>query len=283
MEGPSAVDFDLTSDDIACKGGSGFINLSHIRGDYNSEFLMRISRKGEAGIKHSYTLSNIDYNFTLEFPRNPDNNPLLPGDYLVELVQRQNACPNIDISELIAAIGDTISSWPNHATGSASIVITPSGDGPYEARIKSLRSLFVHQDTINRGWVEAIVDTYDRRYYGIEFKDLYAGTYMVEVKDGNGCLIPLEVVVDYNKTIFIPNIFTPNADNHNDIFYIRNLPDSDARLLVTNRWGAKVFETESYQNNWTGGSLADGIYYYRLVVGQETYTGWVEIWRGANP
>jgi len=79
--------------------------------------------------------------------------------------------------------------------------------------------------------------------------------------------------------LFVPNIFTPNGDNSNDTFFIRNLP-ANSKLVITNRWGKQVFSSNNYQNNWTGDDVTDGVYYYQLVVEGERYTGWVEIMRG---
>jgi len=79
--------------------------------------------------------------------------------------------------------------------------------------------------------------------------------------------------------IFIPNIFTPNGDGANDLFEIRNLPSS-VKLIITNRWGKQVFSASDYQNNWTGDNVVDGVYYYRLIVNDESLTGWLEIMRG---
>lgn len=79
--------------------------------------------------------------------------------------------------------------------------------------------------------------------------------------------------------LFVPNIFTPNGDNSNDTFFIRNLP-TNAKLVITNRWGKQVYTSNNYQNNWTGDDATDGVYYYQLVVDGQKYTGWVEIMRG---
>jgi len=79
--------------------------------------------------------------------------------------------------------------------------------------------------------------------------------------------------------LFVPNIFTPNGDNSNETFFIRNLP-ANAKLVITNRWGKQVFSSTNYQNNWTGDDVTDGTYFYRLVIEGEAFTGWVEIMRG---
>jgi gliding motility-associated-like protein len=78
--------------------------------------------------------------------------------------------------------------------------------------------------------------------------------------------------------IYIPNIFTPNGDGFNDTFVIKHLPPN-AILKITNRWGKEVYSSDDYQNDWTGGDVSDGIYYYRLVVEGKSINGWVEILR----
>ncbi|MCW5911168.1 MAG: gliding motility-associated C-terminal domain-containing protein [Cyclobacteriaceae bacterium] len=79
--------------------------------------------------------------------------------------------------------------------------------------------------------------------------------------------------------LYVPNIFTPNGDNLNETFFIRNLP-SNSKLVITNRWGKQVYTSSNYQNDWNGDDATDGVYYYQLVVDGQRYTGWVEIMRG---
>lgn len=79
--------------------------------------------------------------------------------------------------------------------------------------------------------------------------------------------------------LFIPNVFTPNGDGSNDLLVIRNLP-ANSQISITNRWGKEVYSSTDYKNDWTGGDTVDGVYYYRLRVADQTYTGWLEIMRG---
>lgn len=65
----------------------------------------------------------------------------------------------------------------------------------------------------------------------------------------------------------IPNLFTPNGDGINDRFVIRGLQQySQRELIVLNRWGTQVYSSRNYNNDWNGGSLPDGTYYYVLKV-----------------
>ena len=77
----------------------------------------------------------------------------------------------------------------------------------------------------------------------------------------------------------VPNLFTPNGDDLNDRFEIRNLP-AGCRLVVKDRWGKEVFESDSYQNSWDGKDQDPGTYFWHLEIpGQEGKSGWVELQR----
>ncbi|MBN9299356.1 MAG: gliding motility-associated C-terminal domain-containing protein [Filimonas sp.] len=63
----------------------------------------------------------------------------------------------------------------------------------------------------------------------------------------------------------IPNVITPNSDGHNDKFVIDGLelyPENE--LIIFNRWAANVYQQKNYKNDWDGGSLNAGTYYYTL-------------------
>ena len=63
-------------------------------------------------------------------------------------------------------------------------------------------------------------------------------------------------------TITIPNVMTPNGDGRNDYFVIRNLRQYDYRhLIIKNRWGRTVYESDQYNNDWDGRGVSDGVYY----------------------
>lgn len=61
--------------------------------------------------------------------------------------------------------------------------------------------------------------------------------------------------------------FTPNGDGENDYFEIPGLlsyPDNE--LVVFNRYSDRVYHKRGYANDWNGGALPEGIYYYLLTV-----------------
>jgi gliding motility-associated-like protein/uncharacterized repeat protein (TIGR01451 family) len=84
--------------------------------------------------------------------------------------------------------------------------------------------------------------------------------------------------------LIIPNVFTPNGDGKNEKFDIGGLDKyPSSTLYVYNRWGAMVYQSKDYRNNWTGTGLNAGSYFYTLEVkkadGTRVYKGWVEILR----
>lgn len=63
--------------------------------------------------------------------------------------------------------------------------------------------------------------------------------------------------------IEIPNIFTPNGDGVNDLFTINGIENCSKRtLVVKDKSGQIVFQSNQYENNWDGGNLPDGQYFY---------------------
>ncbi|MCH8903446.1 MAG: gliding motility-associated C-terminal domain-containing protein [Bacteroidetes bacterium] len=66
--------------------------------------------------------------------------------------------------------------------------------------------------------------------------------------------------------IFVPNVFTPNNDKANDIFYVDGAV-IDLAGMIFNRWGQKIYEWNSSQGGWdgrtrNGGFAGEAVYYY---------------------
>jgi gliding motility-associated-like protein len=69
--------------------------------------------------------------------------------------------------------------------------------------------------------------------------------------------------------IYTPNSFTPNGDGVNDIFLPKGLFISDYSLIIFNRWGEKLFESNDINQGWDGrfkGEICPmGVYYYQIL------------------
>jgi len=111
-------------------------------------------------------------------------------------------------------------------------------------------------------------------------------TYNVSITDGNGCDGQESLFIESNicpVLIVVPNTFSPNGDDFNDIWHIDNLSAySDAEVKVYNRWGDIVFSSTGYETPWEGkfgGALPAAVYYYVITIESinQTFAGSVTI------
>jgi gliding motility-associated-like protein len=116
-------------------------------------------------------------------------------------------------------------------------------------------------------------------------------TYKVHViNDYCESVDEIEVVIDRclkELPTKIPQIFTPNGDNANDLFTITDVDYfTKSNLVVFNRWGNIIYQAAPYVNTWdgkneNGDELPDGTYFYALDLGNghDSYKGFVVITR----
>ena len=100
-------------------------------------------------------------------------------------------------------------------------------------------------------------------------------TYTVIATDANGCTaedtITIQVieVLCAEPEIFIPSAFSPNNDLQNDVLFVRGNTIEKVYLAIYDRWGEKVFETNSTYLGW------DGTYQGKLLA-PDVYVYYVE-------
>lgn len=98
-----------------------------------------------------------------------------------------------------------------------------------------------------------------------------SSSYWVNVVN-SPCFSSDTLNVDITKeiTYTIPNVFTPNGDNFNELFKIESPSEiTEFKGIVFNRWGKIVFEWTNPSDGWNGKindtDAADGVYYYVLT------------------
>ncbi len=96
--------------------------------------------------------------------------------------------------------------------------------------------------------------------------------YYVTVTNSSNCsrVDSVYIDVDPSSNIYVPNIFSPNEDGNNDIYFVRGKGVKQFNLAIYNRWGQKVFESDDIQKGWDGtkdGTLMNqGVFVYKLYV-----------------
>jgi len=123
--------------------------------------------------------------------------------------------------------------------------------------------------------------------------DVVIGCYFLKARDEKGNISAASniVCVDYDTCPLyeLPNVFTPNADQFNDLWIPLNYPSSNPKatvesigLVVFNRWGNTVFETTNPEIEWDGKNqengkdCADGTYFYVCDVFIKTFDGQIK-------
>lgn len=111
------------------------------------------------------------------------------------------------------------------------------------------------------------------------------GTYFVTLTASNELCTSTwsETVTVENGEIIIslPNIFSPNNDGINDVYFIQHQNLDSIEGSILNRWGNTVFEFNTLDFNWDGSSqnntpVTEGVYsiiYRAKGIDGKTYTG----------
>lgn len=99
------------------------------------------------------------------------------------------------------------------------------------------------------------------------------GTYNVclTATNTNGCSDTYcrTVESEASGVVDIPTAFTPNGDGINDVLFVKGFGIQNMQLLIFNRWGELVFQTQDYKIGWDGsyhGKLQEmEVYVYSLT------------------
>ena len=94
-------------------------------------------------------------------------------------------------------------------------------------------------------------------------------SYIANLLDDYGCMVSDTVVIALDGSIYIPNSFSPNGDGINDNFVILGEDITQFKIMIFNRWGEKLYESNSIDKTWDGtykGKLSKtDTYVWRIV------------------
>lgn len=100
------------------------------------------------------------------------------------------------------------------------------------------------------------------------------GTYTITMYSTKGVCLDTAyhvIKVEVPSTLTVPNIFSPNGDGVNDLFFLKSTNLSEISMKVVDRWGHVVYDLTSKTGNieWDGKNpegkdSASGVYFYTI-------------------
>lgn len=100
--------------------------------------------------------------------------------------------------------------------------------------------------------------------------------FCVLASNNNGCFDSTCIKIDVRgiSTLYVPNAFTPNNNGLNDLFLVGSTNIEKFHIVIYNRWGNLLFETNDINVGWDGryyGNLVpEGVYVYSIdAIGED--------------
>jgi len=197
---------------------------------------------------------------------------VVPYPNLDELAHVYGLCPGENITISISQNFDSYQ-WSDGSTTST-ITITQAGN--YSLTVTKnncitsrtfivtasepaiISDVLVTDFTISNNVVEVIVQglgTYEYSLNGIDYQDSHtftnvdSGSYMIHVRDKNGC----GIVTQIKHVLMYPTFFTPNQDNINDYWHIKNSSiEPEMKVYIFDRYGKLVASFGGRDIGWDG-------------------------------
>ena len=229
----------------------------------------------------SLTITNLDPDYPLTHNWEPDSN-IIAGDGTSTILVSLRATTTFHVT----------------STSNGGCVINDSVTVHVDSLTLVNIEVFADQTVIYPGestQLHAIPDGFNYAWTPIETLDnsnaqnpiatpTETTTYTVEITE-NSCARIASVTIVVREFIcgepdvFLPNAFTPNQDNENDILFLRGRHVETMNLIIYNRWGEQVFETNTQNKGWDGTykdkPVEPGVFVYYLtatcVDGQEYF------------
>jgi len=78
------------------------------------------------------------------------------------------------------------------------------------------------------------------------------GKYTISISDSNNCVLTKSILVHKECFLDVPTAFSPNYDGLNDVLYPVGNDIENLTFSIYNRWGQKMFESNSLTEGWDG-------------------------------
>ena len=175
------------------------------------------------------------------------------GDYAVTVTDVNNGC----ISTTTASVSQTIinaSFTENPLSGTAPLLVdfTNTSNNPLGTSYSWNFGDSNTANTTNANNTYTLIGNYIVTLTATDASSLCTATSTINIE------------VLENSYISVPNVFTPNGDNANDVFKIDTRGIKDLTCEIFNRWGLKIYTLIATKDSWDGLNQSAGTYFYIL-------------------
>lgn len=196
----------------------------------------------------SYTINNIPTSQYVLATK-------IQGEYSILLVEDVNDC----VSDTNGHIVVTVNALPVAVISPAEVTIYVGDEVELDAGEYSFYEWYTSGDSLlSNNQVLTVTDS---------------GKFYIWVEDENGCRDMSEFAIVNTvplTQLFVPTAFTPNDDEHNELFVIKGLFIKEYNIQIYNRWGDLLFESNTIDKYWDGmysnRRVPEGSYYYNIEV-----------------
>lgn len=226
------------------------------------------------------------------------------GDGTTATTKSPIKCYNTPGNFNVQLIVKTAENCADTAVSSGAIVISPAPTANFitnPTRTTILNTIvdFFDQsssDVIKRKWFFGDGDSLvpgtltPRHTYPIDVEGTYTAKLTVENQYGCVDTVEHDIIIGPDWTFYIPNAFSPNGDGVNDFFNGKGLNILQYEMLIFDRWGDMIFQTNDLAVSWDGkankGSkqAQQDVYIYQIILRdvfnkQHKYVGHVTLVR----
>ncbi len=186
------------------------------------------------------------------------------GEYQIVATNKTNGCAT---KSLVTVVNGNITAGfnPDVMTGFSPLTVNFTNTSASSLNSNSITSVWAFGNGATRTTTTNVntTTTYNA-----------PGTYTVALFVAKGgCLDTAYkvIVVDIPSKLEVPNVFTPNGDNSNDLFFVKTANLTEITAQIFDRWGNKIYELTSNTGNiaWdgknqSGKEVPDGTYFYTI-------------------
>lgn len=112
-------------------------------------------------------------------------------------------------------------------------------------------------NTYNYSWLfpgDSAMNDNDTVFNIFQSQGQHSVSFIVDA--GKNCIDTITKTIDVTDSLEVPNVFTPNGDNINDVFEFRTNGVTTYELTIYNRWGAVIYTITAKRPYWDGHSSA---------------------------